>query len=193
MTSLKTMPVRRMGTAAIISVVLWCCSAVGWAQTMALNEMVLHNRAGEVNLRFGVDILEEQGLEEVLHNGGIVELRCRASLLRKRGLIWDKELAEYEFVSQIDANALTQDYIVRTEGSDKVYQGKGLPKILQEAWGMIDIGLGPWSRLERGREYRIVLNLGMERVDIPIWLKRSLFFWSWDVAPEAVYELEFTY
>jgi hypothetical protein len=165
-------------------------TGIASAQTLELTDMVVTNVHGEVWLRFGIRVDNPEGIALVLQEGGEVELQATAKVFRRRSVWWDKTVAEGEFVSRLDINALTEEYIA-TMGPSQA-KDKRLDKLLQHAWSSLDITLGSWSGLRPESQYKIVLTLELKRVDVPIWVRRSLFFWSWDVAPKNVYELSFS-
>jgi hypothetical protein len=44
-----------------------------------------------------------------------------------------------------------------------------------------------------GDDYRVTLDVEMVNTDVPEWLSKSFFFWSWDPAPPIQYSTDFTY
>jgi LAS superfamily LD-carboxypeptidase LdcB len=161
------------------------------AQTLELTDMVVNNVHGEIWLRFGIKANHADGIAQVLRDGGEVELRASASVLRRRSAWWDKTITGGTFVSQLDINPLTEEYIAQRQLGE--IKDKRLDRLIESAWSDIGISLGSWSGLRSGSEYKIVLTVELKRVDVPIWVRRSLFFWSWDVAPKNVYELSFSF
>ena len=55
------------------------------------------------------------------------------------------------------------------------------------------LDMGSWKLLERGKTYTLTLDINLQQTDIPNWFKRTLFFWSRDMAPQATYQLHFKY
>ncbi|MFW6323670.1 MAG: DUF4390 domain-containing protein [Desulfovibrionales bacterium] len=176
---------------AVSVLFVWCGSSR--AQTLDLTDMVIDNEEGAVRLRFGIEVDDLMPLSVDLEEGWILELTCRAELIGKRTFFWDKSLGEQEFKSRVDANQLTGEFMVRFAESSRNIQGKNLQRVLEKGWEEIDLTLAPWEKLKKGEEYDLLLEIRLERVDVPVWLKRSLFFWSWEAAPTEVFVLNFRY
>jgi hypothetical protein len=188
---LTMIPVRRRAVfLPLLFAALLVLPPAARAQTLELTDMVVNNIHGEIWLRFGIRVDNPEGIEKVLRDGGDVVLQATAKVFRKRALWKDKVVAEEIFVTQLDINALTEEYLAEFGGSQS--KDKRLDKLLKHAWSSIDLSLGSWSGLRPGSQYKIVLTLELKRVDIPVWVRHSLFFWSWDVAPKNVYELSFS-
>jgi hypothetical protein len=51
--------------------------------------------------------------------------------------------------------------------------------------------LGPWPDEYKEEDLALHLTVRLVRTDVPVWLKRTLFFWSWDVAPVKNYRIRF--
>ncbi len=163
------------------------------AQSLTLNNLVVDNQAGSFMARFGVIV---DGVPEVaynLDNGVVLGLTCEAKLSRKRSMWADKTVNEVLWVSRLQQDSLTGEYVLVLPGRETPFREKDLQKLLTRAWSNIAVDLGPWSNLERGSDYVLDLSIKLNQVDIPNWFRRTLFFWSWDVVPATSYQLEFRY
>jgi hypothetical protein len=65
--------------------------------------------------------------------------------------------------------------------------------LLDGAWKSISLPVGSTTLMTSGNEYRVTLNVEMVNTDVPEWLTKSFFFWSWDPAPPIQYSTDFTY
>lgn len=162
------------------------------AQSLEVKDLVLERESGQVQVRFGLEVKGVDELRQILEEGGVFELQCRATLFKKRGVVWDSVMGRSEFLSQINANPLSQSFSVVDAASSKIVQNKNLSELLQDVWKTIALDLGSMGKLEKGHVYRVVLTVGIEQVDVPQWVKRSMFFWSFEAIPKTSVELTFT-
>ncbi|MCM0755729.1 DUF4390 domain-containing protein [Desulfovibrio aminophilus] len=179
--------------AALGLVLLLFLAGPARAQSLSLNNLVVDNQAGSFMARFGVVV---EGIEDValnLDNGVVLGLTCDARLSRRRSLWSNKTVNEVQWVSRLQQDALTGEYVLVLPGRETPYREKDLPRLLTRAWSTIAVDLGPWNKLERGEDYVLDLSIKLNQVDIPGWFRRTLFFWSWDVVPATTYQLEFRY
>ncbi len=184
---------RATGRLALILALLFFSAVPARAQSLTLNNLVVDNQAGSFMARFGVLV---DGVPEVaynLDNGVVLGLTCDARLSRKRSMWADKTVNEVQWMSRLQQDSLTGEYVLVMPGRETPFREKDLQKLLTRAWSNISVDLGSWSNLERGADYVLDLSIKLNQVDIPNWFKRTLFFWSWDVVPATSYQLEFRY
>jgi hypothetical protein len=163
------------------------------AQSQVLNDLVLNNQAGTVTVRFGLELDNIEPLRRALKDGGVLGLRCRARLSKLRSYLPDSLVAKASILRKLSWDGLTREYVMTQPGQVEPLRSGNLGSLVETGWREIAIDLGAWSLLDRGASYRLDLTVDLDRLDVPLWLRRALFFWSWDVVPEAQYQLEFTY
>jgi hypothetical protein len=178
-------------TVLAATLTLWAQAAC--AQSLVLSNLVVDNQAGNLAARFGVAV---DGLAEVtdtLHSGVTLALTCKARLTRPGGLLNNPKLAEAELVSRIKYDSLTREYVLTLPGREAPLRNARLDELLRSGWSQLTLDMGSWRVLERGKEYALGLDIRLTQTDIPNWFRRTLFFWTWDVAPQASYQLTFRY
>ncbi len=176
--------------AAVVFLGAW--PAWGAEQSLDLDNLVLDNQAGEITVRFGVTAPLDP-LRKALGEGSRLGLVCKASLERVRGVLPDAGVAQGEYVSELTRDELAQEYVLHLPGVEKPVRSKDLRVLLDKAWGAVTMDLGSWDLLTPGHAYALNLTISLKRMDVPAWLRYSLFFWSWDVLPATNYQLEFNY
>ncbi len=160
---------------------------------MALSNLVVDNKAGSLTARFGVALDSVAELTESLQNGATLSLTCKARLGKKGGLFGSPQVAAAENASRLKYDALTKEYSLQLPGREAPLKNASLSDLLRAGWSELALDLGPWNMLERDKEYTLTLDIRLHQTEIPNWFKRTLFFWSWDVAPSATYQLHFKY
>jgi hypothetical protein len=187
----RTTPAAATALLLATTIVLW--TSVAAAQSLVLSNLVVDNKAGSLMARFGVAVDGVAELTESLQNGVTLALACKAKLTKKSGLFGSPTLAEAEFSSRLRYDALTKEYTLTLPGREAPLRNAGLGELLGAGWGELALGLGSWSMLERDKEYTLTLDIRLQQTDIPNWFRRTLLFWTWDVAPSASYQLHFKY
>jgi len=171
----------------------WAATANAAAQQLKLEDFVLDNAEGQLAIRFGVGIQDKERLRVMLKEGAVVTLTCEATLSDTSGMWLNTTLARQEMVSTLSFNALAREYAIAYEGSPTVYRNANLMRLLSETWERLSLKVGQLANLERGSEYRVDLTVRMRNDNVPPWLSKTLFFWSWDMAPTMRYSMNFVF
>ncbi|MDQ7834300.1 MAG: DUF4390 domain-containing protein [Humidesulfovibrio sp.] len=180
-------------TAMLLATTLVLWTSVAAAQSLVLSNLVVDNKAGSLMARFGVSVDGVAELTESLQSGVTMALTCKAKLNRKSGLFGSPHLTEAESTSRLKFDALTKEYTLSLPGREAPLRNANLQDLLVAGWGGLTLGLGSWTMLERDKEYTLTLDIRLQQTDIPNWFRRTLLFWTWDVAPSASYQLHFKY
>lgn len=160
---------------------------------MRLNTFRLSETDGALMLNFGVSVTQLDQLRVLLNEGVLVELNCRVDLSRPRSYWFRKNLAETSMTSQLYYDTLTKEYFLTLPDNKAPHRNKSLRKLLEGTWKSISLPVGSTTLMTSGDEYRVTLNVEMINTDVPEWLTKSFFFWSWDPAPPIQYSTDFTY
>ncbi|WP_285906031.1 DUF4390 domain-containing protein [Pseudodesulfovibrio pelocollis] len=168
-------------------------AAPALAQSISLRAPSLANVSGVLTARFGVGVVEPVVLKGELEDGAQLALRCSVSLRAARDYWFDGHLASASFVSTLSRDALSGEFVMTLPGRTTPLRGKDIQALLVEGWGALEVGLGPWDMLERGRKYRLSLDAFMTDADAPEGLSRFIYFWSWDAGAGTSFQLDFTY
>ena len=175
----------------LVLILVWPVPAS--AQGLDLDNFVLDNQSGRITVRFGVRVLALDELEQALSDGSSVGLVCEAAVYRKRPLWPDAEVAGTKVVSLLHRHGLARDFEVALWDGKEPLRARELGDLLEKAWGEINLDLGSWETLEPGSKYSLQLEISLTRMDVPVWLRYMVFFWSWDVLPSTGYRLDFEY
>jgi hypothetical protein len=189
----NTLPFRR--ALHRLSAALLLCLFLGFfasAQSMELSNLILDNQEGNITVRFGLDIDELSKIDEAIRNGSELGLVVRAKVSRNKLFLPDKAVVRAVFLSVLRRDELADEYVIEMPGDD-VRRSKNLRMLLEDAWKNFSLVVGPWRKLEPGHDYVMSLEISVNRREVPDWLRYAVFFWNWDVVPEAGYRLNFKY
>lgn len=163
------------------------------SQEMRLTAFRISETDGALMLNFGVGVTQLNQLRVLLNEGVQVELNCHVRLSRPRSYWFRKSLAETTLTSTLYYDTLTKEYFLTLPDNKAPHRNKSLRKLLEGAWKSISLPVGSTTLMTSGNEYRVTLNVEMVNTDVPEWLTKSFFFWSWDPAPPIQYSTDFTY
>lgn len=179
--------------AVALATALVLCAGAAQAQSLLLSNMVVDNQAGTLMARFGVAVDGSASLTDQLQAGVTLALSCKATLSKAGGLLGGARISSAEMKSRLKFDPLTREYTLQMPGREAPLRGVALDELLRSGWGELALDLGPWRLLESGQDYTVALEIKLSQAEIPNWLKRNLFFWSWDVIPPTSYQLHFRY
>jgi hypothetical protein len=171
---------------------LFLCQKIAMAQTLTLSNLVMDNQRGALTLRFSLTVNELERLRALLQDGTTLALKCQIKLSRKREYLPAKTLVDAEARQVLSGEPLSQEFVLEFD-QQQAMRNKDLAKLLGDAWGHMEINLGPFSLLERGASYSVALDVSLIEANVPAWMRWALFFKSWEVAPSAVYRMDFEF
>ncbi len=180
-------------TLALLLFVLPTRVAHATDQRLVLNDFVLDNTEGQLILRFGVSVTDRETLQLLLKDGGKVSLLCEGSLIRPSTLWLDTTLARQQTTSTLFYDVLTKDYVLTDDMGTPLGRTPNLGKLLETTWEAQSLNVGLLSQLTRGGSYRVDLSIQIKDENVPLWMTKTLFFWSWNVAPSMRYSMDFTF
>jgi hypothetical protein len=176
-------------TLALLLVFL--CVSRAAAQEVILRSLIVNNDEGAVHLRFGLRTRETDKLARYLEQGTRLRLVCTAAMDLERNLWWDMELRRSVKEFYVSYDSLNDEYRLSKGEAEAGERNDHLPSLLSNGWRRIDMYLGPWPDEYKEEDLALHLTVRLVRTDVPVWLKRTLFFWSWDVAPVKNYRIRF--
>jgi len=187
----RSEPLFRLAVPAVMALI-FLHSASAFAQDISLSNLIVDNSGGNISVRFGVQFANPFAIEAALNEGAELTLGCNARLIAKRDYWLDREIGRAESVSLLRKTPSGQYVIARPDGSAPL-TGQDFPALLSKAFEDFSMILGPWNMLNRGDAYSLSMEIRLERQNVSPWIKKSLFFWSFDAAPPARYRLDFSY
>lgn len=161
------------------------------AQLLSLDNLVLDNQSGRIHLRFGLSLAEMDQVQTVLQEGVDLWMFGTARLIAKRMILPNQVLNEVQIEHVLEWNPLAQVFELTLPQKEHLMKNKGLQQLIDTHWREITMDMGEWSMLAPDQTYHLELEISLDRRDIPVWMRRVLFFWSWEVIPPIRYELEF--
>ncbi|MFO7728130.1 MAG: DUF4390 domain-containing protein [Desulfonatronovibrio sp.] len=166
-------------------------SKPAFSQNLDLSSFVLDTRENNLLARFSVEIDDFDKIASALENGAELALVCEVSVLENRTLFWDQAIVHKKINIEMEKNLLAEDYIVVFPDQKRTLDSFGKKEFL-ELFEDMDIELLPLEPLQTEKKYIVRIQVKLISRSIPKWIKRTLFFWSWDLAGSIHYEMEFS-
>ena len=190
----KTPPsIQKVCTVFLLCMALLLGASPAFAQGVSLRNLVVDNRGGDIVVRFGVEVDDPDGLARLLQHGEVLGVRAVADISLIRSYWLNRTIAEAQSAVIFRYDAVNNRYTALTAQGQLVSEHAELATLLSKALAEMSLGLGSWKSLVKDESYRINLEIRLSRVDVPAWLKRTLFFWDFDPTPSTHYQLDFNH
>nr|WP_321513254.1 DUF4390 domain-containing protein [uncultured Pseudodesulfovibrio sp.] len=184
---------RRIGTLFGIVLASLLFTGIASAQSLSLMAPSLANVNGRLTARFGVTVEEKPVLKGELEDGAVLVLKCSVKLFEENTYWLDSELSSVQIESELQFDALNQEFVMTLPERETPLRNKDLGKLLEQGWGVLEARLGSWALLDRGTHYSLRLQTSMIEKDAPEGVMRFVYFWSWDAGANNSFQLDFTY
>lgn len=130
-------------------------------------------------------------VRDQLRDGAHMVLKAVVSLHRLRSVLSNQLLGEKVVELHLRHDPLRRNFIVYFDKN--IFQNRSLNDALQSAWDEIHFDLVPEIPLEAAQNYRVTMQLTLQHAEVPPWLEKALFFWSWDVVPPLTVTQDFAF
>ena len=145
---------------------------------------------GAIIAKVSISVDNLRGLFDMLKDGATLELRINAAFERVRTLWTNVTIYEKEYVYILRHNPLTREFAMFVPNEPQPLLDKNLNRLLFATWSKFQVDFGPPSLLENpgsDTEYKALLAITLQHVDVPPWLAKNFVLWSKNVvAPETV-------
>lgn len=163
------------------------------ANPASIIDLGVDNAEGRVSVGFSIVVNDSAPFLQALQNGGVYEVLCTAKLYHRRAGFWDEFLSEASYTCELSSKPIARECLVQDSRGSETIDFSELRNALNRFWSRLSLPMGDWSMIERNRAYRVVLTFKITRTNMPGWVSKPLFFVSWDLVPETVYDLDFDF
>lgn len=155
-----------------------------------LNSLSVATRSGATRLEAAVTVSDTAPIRANLRDGAALNLSLDVIVELPRLMLPAQTLAESHILYQLRFDPLTREYVLLREAAPAL-RHNSLDALLNGVLGDTVIPFVPSTPLLPDDTYRAALTLSLRHAHVPPWLKRTLFFWSWDVLAPATFTLDF--
>ena len=140
----------------------------------------------------GLGVSDARSVRALLRDGAVINLTCKLVIERLRTLLANETLVDITEVHQLRHDPLTREFIMLAPNAP-ARRDKKLDALLAATWEVMTFNAPLQTPLASGETYKVRLDVTLQHAEVPQWLEKALFFWSWDIAPAASFTQEFTY
>ena len=149
--------------------------------------------ARQVSMDYQLGLKGLTPLRDQLRDGAHMAIEGSIRLFR-RNLLWpDSELAEKTLAWTLRHDPLTHEFLIVDAGEEEGQSSRSphLDALLREALSDLYAVLTPETPFEDDETYIVRFDLVLKYAEVPPWLKKALFFWTWDLSPRFSHEYVF--
>ena len=167
-------------------------SAMPGEPSFRLEAFMIESMPREVRVESDLLLNNSEKVRDELRNGAQMVFTCTGTLVRVRTLLTNETLGTLARSAQLRHDPLIREFLLYQEGKP-LLRSKRLDELLRTFWQAESLVFQPVAPLETGETYRVNLQLTLQHSQVPPWLEKALFFWSWDVTPPLSVEQDFVY
>lgn len=145
-----------------------------------------------VQVDTGFRIEHSGAVRSQLRDGAVMNLHCVVTLERIRTLLSNIVISETTRTYQLRHDLLTREFMLSCPDKPLLRQ-KQLDALMTSAWEHLQFMLPLQEPLISGDTYRVSLKVTLEHAEVPPWLEKALFFWSWEVTPPLSFSQDFVF
>lgn len=176
---------------AVITLLFVVPAREACSQKLELSGFLIDTHGDSLVARFSIDIDDMEKIKAALDDGSKLALICDVRLLKSRMFLWDQSLARQEIEIGLEKDLLSKEYDIIFPDRKKSLVNFGTSDFLDQFADM-QARLLPLDSMEPDRKYAVRIEARLVSKGVPSWIKRTLFFWSWDLAGSIRYEMEFS-
>lgn len=176
----------------IASLVLVCgTSAYAESATLHMANFSVEKQDNDLFVRSGIRVQNIEQVRNQLRDGAQMVLKGTVTLLRLRTVLSNQLVGKGEIVLHLRHDPLRRDFLAFR--GKELFKNRNLSQLLSAAWDAAPITLNLLEPLIPGDTYRVTMSLTMQHAQVPPWLEKALFFWSWDVVPSLELTQDFQF
>lgn len=144
--------------------------------------------AGRVTVDYQLGLKGLIPVRDQLREGAHMAVEGSASLLQYNLLRPNSELASVPLLWTLRHDPLTREFMLTQE--ETALRATHIDTLLRDGWKDLHVTLTPAEPLEADETYVVRIELALKYAEVPPWLEKALFFWSWELSPKLNYEQE---
>lgn len=160
------------------------------AQQLELSSFFLDTRGDRLSAGFSLEMDDFSRVKQSLDDGAKLELIYEVRVIKNVILFPDFSLASKKVNIGLEKDLISGDYEIHFPGRKKV-----VPEFTREdfteLFSNVSVPLISLEQLENNETYIIRIQARLTSTEVPKWIKKTLFFWSWDLVDSLHYEMEF--
>lgn len=137
----------------------------------AINSIQPEFREGKLFVNTDIDLALNEKVEEALNKGIPLNFRLEIQLQRKREILWNETISEWQIVRQLKYHALSSQYLVGTVGNDQVESFTSLRQALRNSVTLSDHEFPMAHFPGKDEDYQLKLRVSLDIEALPAPLR----------------------
>lgn len=173
--------------------ILFVLAPVGEARSshLDMSDFIVDTQDEHLVVRFSIEMDDMTKVESLLDNGSEVALIYQVKVFKKYSFFPNYLLVKREVEVEFEKDLISGNYDIFYPDHRKRTNRLELEDF-NSLFSNITVSLLPLESFELQQDYIARFEARMISKNIPTWIKRTLFFWSWDLAKSVRYEMEFS-
>lgn len=138
----------------------------------------------------GILFQNKPALTAMLLDGANLNIKIEI-LVEKLNMLSNDVLFEETIIYNIRYDLLRRDFMLDNAGKKSYF--KNFDDLLKKYFEDLKLNIPLNEPLETQETYKITLKPSILHAEVPPWLKKALFFWSWEIVYPYPYHYEFSY
>jgi hypothetical protein len=159
-----------------------------------LSDIVVSNTRDHLLVYFTVQNCFTQEMNEAIDSGLNTTFTFYVKLYERRGILWDKKIADIKISHSIKFDSLKGIYEVRfSEENNKMVAVTNFDEAKKLMAQVATLKVMPLYKLKKGSRYQLQMMAELDKIQLPFYLHYVLFFLSlWDFKTDW-YAVDFRY
>lgn len=169
-------------------------SGVAFARDVSISNLIVTNTKDDLLLYMTIEDFFPESITSAISHGIPTTFSFFILLYQSRSVWFDKKLVDLEITHTIRYNNLKKEYVVeRSWDPVKSHVVKSFDEAIELMTDIEGLKVIPLSKLEKGRQYRLLAKVRLKKATLPLALHHVLLFMSfWDIETDW-YSVDFVF
>lgn len=156
-----------------------------------LSDFIVETQDDHLVVRFSIEMDDLEKIKSLLDNGSDIALIYQVKVFKKYSFFPNYLLVSREVEVELEKDLISGSYGIFYPDHTRKTDSLELEDF-NNLFNDVTVSLLPMEKFELQQDYIARFQARVISKNIPVWIKRTLFFWSWDLAESIKYEMEFS-
>lgn len=161
------------------------------SSNLDLSDFIVDTQDDHLVVRFSIEMDDLTKIESLLDNGSEIALIYQVKVFKKYSFFPNYLLVSREVEVEFEKDLISGNYDIFYPDHTKKTDTLELEDF-NNLFNDVTVSLLPMENFELQQDYIARFQARVISKNIPTWIKRTLFFWSWDLDKSIQYEMEFS-
>ncbi len=179
----------------LLIMIIWAAGVVpAAAKEASLSDFVITNTRDHLLVYFTVNNCFTPEMNNAIESGIETTFTFFIHLYEKRGILWDRKIADLEANHSIKYDSLKKIYSVRfSEDNNREVIARNFEEAKKLMAEVVALKVVPMHQMKKGKRYQLQMMAQLDKIRLPFYLHYVFFFLSlWDFETDW-YAVDFRY